>query len=315
MCSMSRPIRSISRLRCKPTVGILLNVTRGPSRPPRHDGELRRHQGAACRRKSSRAAPRSIGVDDDYTRAAAERIAARRQECRARLGASGVCATAISPRARASCARRRQGRAGRGARRHRLAARRAQCAERRLRGCAACVALGLDLPRDSEGPRAVSPAWPTACSRSAARATCCSSTIRRRPMPTPPPRRWPAFNDIYWIAGGKPKTGGIAQPRRILPAHPQGLSDRRGGGGIRRRRSKARCLTRSPARLTARSTRRPATPAPRRLQGAGRAAVAGLRLVRPVSGISRCAATAFPRASCRARITGVHRDLLMLPKP
>ena len=50
------------------------------------------------------------------------------------------------------------------------------------------------------------------------------------------------FNDMFWIAGGKPKTGGIKSLRKVLPAHPQGLSDRRGGGGIRRGRSTARWL-------------------------------------------------------------------------
>ncbi len=49
-------------------------------------------------------------------------------------------------------------------------------------------------------------------------------------MPTPPPRRWRASRDIFWIAGGKPKTGGIESLAGLLPAHPQGLSDRRGGG-------------------------------------------------------------------------------------
>ena len=42
------------------------------------------------------------------------------------------------------------------------------------------------------------------------------------------------FPDIYWIAGGKPKTGGIESLRAFFPAHPQGLSDRRGGGRVRR---------------------------------------------------------------------------------
>ena len=38
------------------------------------------------------------------------------------------------------------------------------------------------------------------------------------------------FSDIFWIAGGKPKTGGIEVAAEILSAHPQGVSDRRGGG-------------------------------------------------------------------------------------
>ena len=41
------------------------------------------------------------------------------------------------------------------------------------------------------------------------------------------------FNDIFWIAGGKPKTGGITSLAGFFPAHPQGLSDRRGGGRLR----------------------------------------------------------------------------------
>ena len=49
------------------------------------------------------------------------------------------------------------------------------------------------------------------------------------------------FDDIFWIAGGKPKTGGIEALAEILPAHPQGLSDRRSRAGFcrdaRRRRA------------------------------------------------------------------------------
>ena len=41
-----------------------------------------------------------------------------------------------------------------------------------------------------------------------------------------------SFADIFWIAGGKPKLGGISGLDRLFSAHPQGLSDRRGGAGI-----------------------------------------------------------------------------------
>ena len=47
--SSARPSRSISRRASKPSVGLLHQPHAGPSRPPRHDGELRRHQGAAGR--------------------------------------------------------------------------------------------------------------------------------------------------------------------------------------------------------------------------------------------------------------------------
>ena len=43
------------------------------------------------------------------------------------------------------------------------------------------------------------------------------------------------FSDIFWIAGGKPKTGGIASLSGLLSAHAQGLSDRRGRGVVRNR--------------------------------------------------------------------------------
>ncbi len=70
------------------------------------------------------------------------------------------------------------------------------------------------------------------------------------------------FDDIFWIAGGKPKTGGIDEPAEILPAYPQGLSDRRGGAGFCGDARRATCRMRSPERSTRRWPRRPATPKP-----------------------------------------------------
>ena len=58
------------------------------------------------------------------------------------------------------------------------------------------------------------------------------------------------FHDIFWIAGGKPKAGGIESLRDVLSAHPQGLSDRRGGNEFRRYAWTARCPMRSTARST-----------------------------------------------------------------
>ena len=40
-----------------------------------------------------------------------------------------------------------------------------------------------------------------------------------------------SFGEIFWIAGGKPKAGGITASRDI-PAYQEGLSDRRGGAEI-----------------------------------------------------------------------------------
>ena len=57
----------------------------------------------------------------------------------------------------------------------------------------------------------------TAWSRSAAAATCCSSTTPRAPMPMRPRMRCRRFADIFWIAGGKPKQGGITGLAEYFP--------------------------------------------------------------------------------------------------
>ena len=41
------------------------------------------------------------------------------------------------------------------------------------------------------------------------------------------------YPDIFWIAGGKAKEGGIESLAALFPAHPQGLSDRRSGACVR----------------------------------------------------------------------------------
>ena len=71
-----------------------------------------------------------------------------------------------------------------------------------------------------------------------------------------------SFADIFWIAGGKPKLGGITGLERIFPAHPQGLSDRRSRDRNSPARSAIGCRTRSPKRSrsrwpTPRAMRRP----------------------------------------------------------
>ena len=90
-----------------------------------------------------------------------------------------------------------------------------------------------------------------------------------------------SFADIFWIAGGKPKAGGITGLTGLFPAHPQGLSDRRGGAGICRHARRPRAArdlrdARRRGRATPRAMRKPRGC---RCRGA---AVAGLRLVRPV---------------------------------
>src|SRR6185437_6866187 len=59
-------------------------------------------------------------------------------------------------------------------------------------------------------------AWPIAWKMSAISARLSSSTIPRRPMPMPP-RALAVYPDIFWIAGGKPKEGGIEPLAGFFP--------------------------------------------------------------------------------------------------
>ena len=170
-----------------------------------------------------------IGVDDDWCAAAADAVERAGQERRPDLGARRRLHDGIYAEdgmiVRAMAARRQlvADLAGIGSLRGLHNAQNAACA------AAAALALGLDAARHPAGPALVSrPGAPHGAGR-AQGPRCCSSTIPRRPTPIRRRRRWPRFNDMFWIAGGKPKTGGITSLRRIFPAHPQGLSDRRGG--------------------------------------------------------------------------------------
>ena len=214
------------------TVGILLNVYGGSSRPPRQHGELRRDQRAAAGEVRD-GGTAVIGVDDRMDARCRRSHRARRQERRARLGAAplrdGYYAEGSAHHAR----HRRQGAGGGAARRHRFAARRAQRAERGAAPSPPASRSASICQRSRRGWR-VSPASRTAWSRSAARAACLFVNDSKATNADSAAKALASFHDIFWIAGGKPKTGGIDEPRRILPAHPQGLSDRRGGGRIRR---------------------------------------------------------------------------------
>ena len=72
-----------------------------------------------------------------------------------------------------------------------------------------------------------------------------------------------SFSEIFWIAGGKPKAGGITGLTGLLPAHPQGLSDRRGRAGVFAERWARRWRTRSARRWTSPSSTPRAMPKPR----------------------------------------------------
>ena len=87
-------------------------------------------------------------------------------------------------------------------------------------------------------------------------------------MPTPRRRRWRRFADIFWIAGGKPKTGGITSLAEFFPrirkayligeAAAEFAAHARRQGAVRDRR--ARSTSRWPAPRA--TPKRPGSPEP-----------------------------------------------------
>ena len=266
----------------------------GPPRPARHDGDTTPPSRSGWSPACSRRAPPIIGIDDAWCRSIADRLDAGRQ-------ARGRAISVKRPLADGVFADRRGhlshaaggGERDRRPRRHRLAARPAQRAER---GRAPSAARGARARRriqpgleELSRPRAPHGAGGPRAARSS------SSTTARPPTPTRPRRRCPPFADIYWIAGGKPKEGGIG-PRRLFPAHRKAYLI-----GEAAEDFAATLGGKVPFEISARSTRRSA---PRRRRGglgrrAGRAALAGLRLLRPVPQF-RGARRRLPRPRPRA---------------
>ena len=118
--------------------------------------------------------------------------------------------------------------------------RRCRAAHNHQNACAAYAAarsLGLG-PRQIEAGLASYPGLPH---RSQLVATLEGRADRqrlaRRPTPTRRRRRSASFERIRWIAGGRPKAGGIERAAAAVRAGGEGLPDRRGGGRISRRRS------------------------------------------------------------------------------
>ena len=201
-----------------PTVGILLNVS--ADHLDRH-GTMENYAAIKTLLPASVAAGGAavIGVDDRYTRAAADRIG--------RAGKSVVRVSVQAPlrdgyyaegtrimRATGGKTHAAAQLAGIGSLRGQHNAQNAACA------IAACVALGLDLPTIQKG--LVS--FPGLAHRmqqigrkdtklgrvlfvNDSKATNADSTAKALG----------SFHDIFWIAGGKPKTGGIAGLAEFFP--------------------------------------------------------------------------------------------------
>jgi UDP-N-acetylmuramoylalanine--D-glutamate ligase len=195
----------------KPSVGILLNVTE--DHLDRH-GTLENYA-AIKERLVAQADVAVIGVDDDWTRAVAERVV--------RSGKTVECVSVLGPL--------RDGFYAEGSRIMRVSAgkaepvadlsgigslRGAHNAQNAVCAIAACLALGIDLPAVQKGlvtfPGLAHRMQPIARNRNVlfvndSKATNADSAAKALA----------SFADIFWIAGGKPKTGGITSLAEFFP--------------------------------------------------------------------------------------------------
>ncbi len=198
-----------------PSVGILINLSE--DHLDRH-GTMQHY--TAVKERLIAGVPNDgtaiVGVDDEWCRAVAER---REQAGKpvTRVSVRQVLSDGISVENSAhhtDC--RRQGFAACRDRRHRLATRFAQCAKRCLcRGGSA----GARINADGDPVRASLVSGPCASDGTggSARAGACSSTISKATNADSAAQALACFDDIFWIAGGKPKTGGIELLRTFFP--------------------------------------------------------------------------------------------------
>ena len=159
-----------------------------------------------------------VGVDDSIARRHGRPARARRQDRSCGFRFAGRCATvSIVGRRQDRSARRAAGSDDREAPGDRIVARGPQRAERGLRGGRRCWRWDSKPRRFRQGLRSFSRACAPHGGGRAQGHACFSSTIRRRPTPIPPRARSRVSTDIYWIAGGKPKTGGIRSLAEFFP--------------------------------------------------------------------------------------------------
>ena len=207
----------------------LLPAQRGAGR---HRGDRRRRRLDARRRRAHRA---------------------RRHESRARLGAPAA-ARRLLRRGHAHHAARRAARRSR-SRSLPASARCAACTMRRTRPAPSPPASrsASISPRSRRGWSRF-PASRTACSRSAARDACCYVNDSKATNADSAAQGAGELQRHFLDRRRQAEDRRHHEPRRILPAHPQGLSDRRGGGGFRHDAGGQGALTRSTACSPARST-------------------------------------------------------------
>ena len=156
-----------------------------------------------------------IGIDDRYTRAAAKRIA--------RAGKTVVCVSVLAPvrdgyyaegtrilRASGGKAHAVAQLAGIGSLRGAHNAQNAACA------VAACVALGLDLPTIQKGLLSF-PGLAHRMQQVGRKGKVLFVNDSKATNADSAAKALASFLDIFWIAGGKPKTGGIESLAEFFP--------------------------------------------------------------------------------------------------
>ena len=198
----------------KPTVGILLNVSE--DHLDRH-GTMENYAAVKERLPASVEPGGSavIGVDDRYTRAVADRIE--------RDGKNVVRVSVLAPLhegyyaegGRILCAEGGMAHAvaelaGIGSLRGNHNAQNAACA------VAACVALGLDLPTIQKG-LASFPGLAHRMQQVGRKGKVLFVNDSKATNADSAAKALGNFRDIYWIAGGKPKTGGITSLAEFFP--------------------------------------------------------------------------------------------------
>ena len=195
------------------TVGILLNVTE--DHLDRH-GTMERY--AAIKERLAADVEKNgtavIDIDDAYTRAAADRIQrAGKTVVRVSVESSvreGYFAQGSRIMRAGGKAEAVADLAGIGSLRGSHNAQNAACA------VAACVALGVDLPAIQKG-LASFPGLAHRMQQVGRKGSVLFVNDSKATNADSAAKALASFNDIYWIAGGKPKTGGIASLAEFFP--------------------------------------------------------------------------------------------------
>ena len=290
-----------------PRVGILINLS--PDHLDRHGtmenyAAVKERLVAACRRRhrGDRRRRRLVRARS------ADRVAAAGKTVVRDLGRASAAPTAIYAEAAEIVSMPRASRRAGRSRRSPASARCAARTTRRTRRCAAApaLALGLDAAAIQRGLRSF-PGLAHRMEQVGRKGRVLFVNDSKATNADSAAQALACFTDIFWIAGGKPKTGGITSLAAFFPRIRKAYLIGEAADDF------ARTLDGKVPYEMAGTLDRAVEAAARDAaasgaEGAGGAAVAGLRLVRPVSAISRCAATRSATWCWRCRARAVTRS-------